>query len=494
MKTSRSSRLRAVLGPVVLGIALALPLAEGAVRALKLAPEVRFIDVSHDDTVFRRSDNPILGFELKPNWRDPDADLVRSYPFTNAHGFRDVERTLEKPPGVRRVLLLGASVVEGFGLRDLEDTMSRQAEAAFGAGTEVLNFGVSAYCARAKVELLRTKGLAFAPDVVVLVFARTDFDNFNREAFQLGNRERPRAIEWLFAKSHAFRAFATRLDFLGYRAQVDPAAWNTEAIGDNNVVDGLALFASLAREHGFVPIVGVWPRFTDGGFEEPAPMPGREGELVVEALGRMFGIPTFRFSTYFGRELAANGEAVGPRRRFTQGDRIHPNREGCRVAAIALREEISRISETAKSLAPGPRDEAAIEVAHRLGITQPGESRRLVNLGNSLLEAGRTAEAIDAYSRALADDPRLAEAHHNLGVALRKEGRLEQALLEFAEAARLDPELPEAPLNFGVTLLRLGRARDALPALERAVMLRPGSAPAREARDAAIHALADSAR
>ena len=38
----------------------------------------------------------------------------------------------------------------------------------------------------AEIELLETKGLAFEPDVVVLVFVENDFDNFNREAFPLG--------------------------------------------------------------------------------------------------------------------------------------------------------------------------------------------------------------------------------------------------------------------------------------------------------------------
>ena len=44
-----------------------------------------------------------------------------------------------------------------------------------------LNFGVSAYCTRAKVELLRVKGLAFDPDVVVLFVSANDFRNFNFE-------------------------------------------------------------------------------------------------------------------------------------------------------------------------------------------------------------------------------------------------------------------------------------------------------------------------
>ena len=79
--------------------------------------------------------------------------------------------------------MLGDSVVEGVGLRDLDDTVSRQLEKLYPDGrTEVLNFGVSAYCTLAEVELLEVKGLAFDPDVVILVFVENDYLNFNREA------------------------------------------------------------------------------------------------------------------------------------------------------------------------------------------------------------------------------------------------------------------------------------------------------------------------
>ena len=491
MARSLRSWVREVGLVALLGAVIAVPIAEVAVRLLHLAPDIRLIDVTADDTVYRRSTNPILGFELKPNWRDTHADLMRSYPSTNSHGQRDVERSLAKPPGVRRILLLGASVVEGVGVRELDNTMSRQLERMLGEGTEVLNFGISAYCTRAKVELLRVKGLAFSPDVVVLVFARADFDNFNRQAFRLESaKPRPAAATRLFAASHAFRALATRLDWFGYGAQVDPAGWNARAIGDNNVVDGLALFADLAREHGFVPIVGVWPRFTDDGFDDSPDVPGRAGQLVVEAICRMDGLPCFRFSPYFAADLAARGTRESPRKRYTIGDRIHPNPEGCRVAAGALREEIARVPAAFQLPPPGARDEAAIAAARTLGANAVADTRQLVNLGNSLLGQGRTQEAIDAYRRALGDDPQLAEAHHNLGIALRKAGRPEEALIELAQAARLDPELADAHLLFGVTLLELGRAREAIPALERAVALRPDSEPARQALEAARRAVA----
>jgi hypothetical protein len=151
----------------------ALTVAELGVRALGLAPGVKAIWISDESHAYKRSSNPIMGFELKANYRNDNPDFIQSYPSTNSHGQRDVERSLEKPPGVRRILLLGDSVVEGIGIRDLDDTISRQLEGLYPDGrTEVLNFGVSSYCTKAEVALLEEKGLEFRPDVVVLIFVR----------------------------------------------------------------------------------------------------------------------------------------------------------------------------------------------------------------------------------------------------------------------------------------------------------------------------------
>ena len=89
------------LSPVFAAVAvcvLALAIVEIAVRLLGLAPDVKLIEISGERTVYKRSTNPILGFELKADYRDPEADLVMSYPRTNSHGQRDVERSLAKPP------------------------------------------------------------------------------------------------------------------------------------------------------------------------------------------------------------------------------------------------------------------------------------------------------------------------------------------------------------------------------------------------------------
>ena len=148
--SSRPNRSRlARIALAVAALLVALVLAEVGIRAAGLAPAVKAIWVSDEESVYRRSANPVLGFELKPNYRNDDPNPNQSYPSTNAWGQRDVERPIEKPAGVARILLLGDSVVEGHGIMEIDATISRQLERLFPDGsTEVLNFGVSGYCTR----------------------------------------------------------------------------------------------------------------------------------------------------------------------------------------------------------------------------------------------------------------------------------------------------------------------------------------------------------
>ena len=472
-------RRLAPLGIALGALLLALPIVEIGVRLLGVAPDVKLIELEDEGSVYRRSTNPILSFELKPSYRNPDADLVRSYPFTNAHGQRDVERALEKPPGVRRVLLLGASVVEGFGLRELDDTISRQLEELYGDGTEVLNFGVSAYCTRAKVELLRTKGLAFDPDDVVMFFSQNDFHNFNHEAFPLGSPiERPPLVEKLFLASHAFRYLCTRLNLFYFGAQVDPVGWNREAIGDNNVVEGLELLARLRDEHGFRAIVAIWPRFAEDAIVDQNAMPDDPSQLIVERLARVHAIPTFRFSGIFEADRAAIDPPPSPLERYTIGDYLHPNPEGARVAAAGLQRVLADPA-SFETEPPTGADAAAVAAARGLGERGPEESRIEVNRGNTFLVQGDLEAAVRHYERALEIKPDLAEAHHNLGIAYRDLRRLEDAEWHLLRALQITPDLPDGHHNLGIVLVRQGRLHDGIAHLERAVELRPDHAAAR---------------
>ncbi len=344
LKTTTRKRRIARTALAIGSVVLALLFGEVLIRCLGRAPELKSIQLASEKCAYKRSTNPLLGFELKANYRNDSPDLIQSYERTNSHGQRDKERTPRKPPDVRRVLLLGDSVVEGYGLRE-QETISRQLENLYPDGsTEVLNFGVSAYCTRAEIELLEVKGLKFEPDVVILVFVENDFDNFNREAFPLGGTiSRPAIAERLFVRSHLFRLACVRWDLFHFGAERDPLQWNQDAIGDNNVVDGLQRFRQLADSHGFRPLIAIWPRFFDDRIDDVPKMPDDDNQLVIEQLAAIHGIPAIRLSEFFKQHRAALSGDVNPRLRYTSGDQLHPSAEGCQVAAEALKRVLDEL-------------------------------------------------------------------------------------------------------------------------------------------------------
>ena len=486
--------------------------AEAVARALGLAPEVMLIEVSDERSVFQRSENPILGFELKPNYRDPDPNFIISYARTNAHGQRDIERSLEKPEGTRRILLLGDSVVEGAGIETLDHTIPRSLERLFAdPAVEVLNFGVSGYCTRAEVELLEVKGLAFDPDVVVMLFVGNDFDNFNRQLFQLGNSApRPAWVKLLYLRSHLFRVSAIELDLYRLGIDADPIGWNSEAIGDNNVVEGLERLGELADREGFAPLIAIWPTFSDDAIRDLHFMPRSEDVLVIERLAAAVGIPSFRMSDYFRRDREEAPREINPRLRYTTGDEMHPSRRGSKVAALALREELASLggrsrasadpeaaaaarvkgreapryaityNNTGNELSASGKLEDAIVYYRRALTVDPGYEKAHNNLANVLVALGRHDEAIEAYKRAIEIAPRYVDAHYNLGTLLERRGESEVALKLYRRALAINPDLVLAQSKLAALLASLGRHDEVVRLFEEALVRHPQSRKVRE--------------
>ena len=89
---------------------------------------------------------------------------------TNSHGMRDREYTLEKPQGVHRIALHGASHEMGTGVRD-EENFEALLEArldATGQRFEILNFAVGGYGPLSRLYDLEAKILDFEPDDLIL--------------------------------------------------------------------------------------------------------------------------------------------------------------------------------------------------------------------------------------------------------------------------------------------------------------------------------------
>jgi hypothetical protein len=119
-----------------------------------------------------------IGETYTPSYRGSmyDPESGRAVPMrTNALGFRGPDRPERKPDGVRRIAVLGDSMVAGLAVPEAE-TMCGVVEALLNADaggaprTEVMNFGVAASGPAQELALYRGLVRRFAPDVVVLTF------------------------------------------------------------------------------------------------------------------------------------------------------------------------------------------------------------------------------------------------------------------------------------------------------------------------------------
>jgi hypothetical protein len=119
--------------------------------------------------------DPVLHHRLRPSY----TANRRGVEFRiNALGLKDREYPPGKPPGVFRILMLGDSYTEGFGL-PVEQAMPKQVERLLAGGRcsrpiEVVNGGVSSYSPILEYLFLLHVGLALDPDLIVLSFDMTD--------------------------------------------------------------------------------------------------------------------------------------------------------------------------------------------------------------------------------------------------------------------------------------------------------------------------------
>jgi hypothetical protein len=98
----------------------------------------------------------------------------------NSEGWRDIERTPERPPGTYRILGLGDSYLMGQGVRAedlflnrLEDLLSERID---GMNVETINTGQAAYNSAMELQLLQKRGLQYQPNLVLLCFVPNDVE------------------------------------------------------------------------------------------------------------------------------------------------------------------------------------------------------------------------------------------------------------------------------------------------------------------------------
>ena len=121
--------------------------------------------------------DPNLLWTMKPKQKAFAPSYGVGY-YINAHGLRDDEFDVKKKPGEFRILGLGDSITFGQGV-DFGVTFIQQLEHRLNALTvydtvQVINSGVAGYNLFQELAYLKSRGLAYQPDLVVLGFCKND--------------------------------------------------------------------------------------------------------------------------------------------------------------------------------------------------------------------------------------------------------------------------------------------------------------------------------
>lgn len=330
--------LKLKLALATLSLLSALAFGEIALRLLGYYG-VRGADVEK----LRLVDDPVVDYR-----RIPDLSWVSNnlrYDINSA-GWRDREHAVAKPPGTYRMLSVGDSVTNGHGV-DGGEIYTRQLESILNADPpaqldyEVILITLGALNSAQEVHLAETEGLRYEPDLIVVGYVLND----PGEGASLG-RDRERAQERSFMARIKEGAQRSSLVHLAYRTG-QRVMWGARRALDEAEVAAYATDDYFARLHRSPE---SWARVT-GAFDR---LERISTETEIPVLIVIFPV-LHDFESYAWAEVHVQvAEAAGARGfhvldllptyrghdpndlQVVEGDHVHPNAFGHRLAAEAI--------------------------------------------------------------------------------------------------------------------------------------------------------------
>ena len=281
-------------------------------------------------------DDPLLDWRYLPNSELKEGRILYRY---NNFGFRDSSRAIQKPLDVKRVIVLGDSVTEGYGV-PWDSVFSSHIQSALGSQFEVITIAAGGLNTPQEVHLLEKEGLRYDPDILILNFVLNDIDFYtNYQGARRYNALVDSQIGLLnipihprikqFLKSSALIYFVKeRVENLKGRIlgqeETDyfTRLWTNQ---DNRqkVIKGFDRLQAIQEERQLTVVVIVWPvltDFTDYRFK------WIHEWVKTEAVKRGFStvdlLKAFRSVPYRKLQLTAE-------------DPVHPNAMGHKIAAEA---------------------------------------------------------------------------------------------------------------------------------------------------------------
>jgi lysophospholipase L1-like esterase len=221
-------------------------------------------------------DDPILDWRYKPNTQSQWGKVIYDY---NSIGFRGENHVIEKPAGVVRIVVIGDSVTEGYGV-EWRDVFASNVQTSLGAGYEVVSLGMGGLNTPQEVHILEEVGVQYTPDYVVVNFVLNDCDFFSSakagakhtednqsKIALLGIRINP-AVKRALKSSALLYLVNGRVADLWGRLKGEEQhdyygeLWRNQA-NRARVTTAFEKLRLLSRDHGFKVIVLVWPLVID---------------------------------------------------------------------------------------------------------------------------------------------------------------------------------------------------------------------------------------
>jgi lysophospholipase L1-like esterase len=249
---------------------------------------------------------------------------------------------LAKPKGTRRIVGIGDSTLFGLGVRE-QDAYLRQLEALCndksGWKVEVLNLGVPGYNSAQELEMLRVRGMAYDPDLVILGYDHND----PRPILGKIRGRMPDDYGENILHSELIRYVRRKLyviPHIGFRKHAD--GYLAGGRDWDRHFDVLAELATMLRERGIPVIVVVY----DGWIRREDKAESRHWRLLHQPFQPFWSANGFHvvdcydlFQDYMRQHDLPDIQSL-----WVSIDKkdAHPNREGHRLIAEAISETIEK--------------------------------------------------------------------------------------------------------------------------------------------------------
>ena len=187
----RPVRLLVNLLVMLIATAFALGLAEGIVRLIY--PE---FGIPIFTTKLFTEFDPLLGWRKIPNFHgthvQDEYTIVERF---NSKGLRGPEYPYKKPAGEFRILVLGDSFAEGYtvGFEELcSELLKQKLNTGLNKHVQVINAGTGGYSTDQELLFLRTEGVKYEPDLVIVLYCENDAPmNVKSVYYTMGRGQKP---------------------------------------------------------------------------------------------------------------------------------------------------------------------------------------------------------------------------------------------------------------------------------------------------------------